>query len=173
MMVKNMLNKEECEKALDRICRLFRTSIQVQEMYYDINGNNVSIDEDTNIILQLIKEHFELVEKYALNCEFISEQHRVITRTFSYLEKYMNPQPYKFEELKKGMWVWIVWFEEGVEKGEFAKILNTYTIPPYYHNDKDGEEHERVEFRIGDGHGTIDFDAWKFYPPTKALEYQK
>lgn len=84
-----------------------------------------------------------------------------------------NPQPYKFKELKKGMWVWMVWFKEGAEKGKFAKILNTYTTPPYYYNDEDGEEHERVEFRIGDGSGTIDFDAWKFYPPTKAMEYQE
>ena len=89
------------------------------------------------------------------------------------LDAIKKPHPYKFEELKKGMWVWMVWFKEGAEKGKFAKILNTYTIPPYYHNDEDGEEHERVEFRIGDGSGAIDFDAWKFYPPTKAMEYQE
>lgn len=168
-----MLTKEEYEKALNSFCDncKYGYDCKIMKKY---NGC-----VQMNTLNQLIKQHFELLE-VLIDCgfgELTPKGLKVVIGAGQYSSKKLNelrnPQPYKFEELKKGMWVWIVWFKEGAEKGEFAKILNTYTIPPYYHNDKDGEEHERVEFRIGDGHGTIDFDAWKFYPPTKALEYQK
>lgn len=43
-----------------------------------------------------VEEHFELVEKYEM-----------LSNTYSMLcEDYLNPQPYKFEDLKKGMLVW-------------------------------------------------------------------
>lgn len=126
--------------------------------------------QDIQKLKDLIKEHFELVEhakKLQNEVDYYKHEY------FSMCDLIENPQPYKFEELKKGMWVWMVWFKEGAEKGRCAKILYTYTTPPYYYNDEDGEEHKRVGFRIGDGSGAVDFDAWKFYPPTKAMEYQK
>lgn len=167
-----MLDKEECEKALETLNYLG-----------DFKDGTPALLENEEpkaygVIKQLIKEHFELLEVLK-DCgwgELTPKELKVVIEACQYnvkkLNELRNAQPYKFDELKKGMWVWMVWFKEGAEKGEFAKILNTYTTPPYY-NDEDGEEHERVEFRIGDGSGTIDFDAWKFYPPTKAMEYQE
>lgn len=184
-----MLTKEACERALQNLRMLER------EDNFKKWGGQVAPQISCDVLDQLIKEHFELVENIkwlkeemtepAFNLVFstqeslhnwykgiqmYSSENAILKRKLS---EYENPQPYKFKELKKGMWVWMVWFKEGAEKGKFAKILNTYTTPPYYYNDEDGEEHERVEFRIGDGSGTIDFDAWKFYPPTKAMEYQE
>ena len=73
-----MLNKEECEQALMNIC-----------------SSNSKV-EDRKIFKDLINEHFELVEKYEM-----------LSNTYSMLcEDYLNPQPYKFEDLKKGMLVW-------------------------------------------------------------------
>lgn len=167
------MTKKECEKALETL-----------NYVGDYKDGTPYLLENTEplaygVIRQLIKEHFELLE-VLIDCgfgELTPKGLKVVIEAGQYSSKKLNelrnPQPYKFEELKKGMWVWMVWFKEGAEKGKFAKILNTYTIPPYYHNDEDGEEHERVEFRIGDGSGAIDFDAWKFYPPTKAMEYQE
>ena len=71
-----MLNKEECEKALNNLADLSCIRNYFANEYY-------------KTLLQLIKEHFELVEKY----------NTLLTR-FNALE---NPQPYKFEELKEGM----------------------------------------------------------------------
>ena len=167
-----MLTKEECERALQNLRKLEREDNF--EKY-----NQVAPQISCDVLDQLIKEHFELLEVLK-DCglgELNPKGLKVVIEAGQYssnkLNELRNSKPYKFEELKKGMWVWMVWFKEGAEKGKFAKILNTYTIPPYYHNDEDGEEHERVEFRIGDGSGAIDFDAWKFYPPTKAMEYQE
>ena len=168
-----MLDKEECEKALETLNYLG-----------DFKDGTPALLENEEpkaygVIKQLIKEHFELLEVLK-DCgwgELTPKELKVVIEACQYnakkLNELRNAQPYKFDELKKGMWVWMVWFKEGTEKGRCAKILHTYTTPPYYYNDEDGEEHERVEFQIGDGFGVVDFDAWKFYPPTKAMEYQE
>lgn len=87
-----MLSKEEYKKALDNI-----------KLNYDAEYVNECNDEFCqamkgyiSVIENLIKEHFELVEKYEM-----------LDNTYSMIcEDYLNPQPYKFEELKVGMWVW-------------------------------------------------------------------
>lgn len=87
-----MLSKEEYKKALDNI-----------KLNYDAEYVNKCNDEFCqamkgyiSVIENLIKEHFELVEKYEM-----------LDNTYSMIcEDYLNPQPYKFEELKVGMWVW-------------------------------------------------------------------
>lgn len=77
-----------------------------------------------------------------------------------------NPQPYKFEDLKVGMWMW------DDEERECRKILETYVT---------GEDNDVYVkgVRIV-RHGLHEF-SWKysvfkegrFFPITKALEYQK
>lgn len=160
--------KQSIKAVGDRYRTLDRKYTKLRKGNYYLKNERDNVLENNKYLREYIKahEHSELVDK-------LNEMERTINSLDYELNDIYHPQPYKFEELKKGMWVWMVWFKEGAEKGKFAKILNTYTIPPYYHNDEDGEEHERVEFRIGDGSGAIDFDAWKFYPPTKAMEYQK
>jgi hypothetical protein len=68
-----MLSKEECEQALMNIC-----------------SSNSRI-EDRKVFKDLINEHYELVEK-----------HEMLENTYSmFCEDYLNPQPYKFEDLKE------------------------------------------------------------------------
>lgn len=80
--VVKMLSKELCEKALEWAKTCY---------FEDTEGNKYSLESYSGFkcLEQLIKEHFELVEKY----------NTLLTR-FNALE---NPQPYKFEELKEGM----------------------------------------------------------------------
>lgn len=82
------------------------------------------------------------------------------------VNEHFNPQPYKFEDLKVGMWMW------DDEERECRKILETYVT---------GEDNDVYVkgVRIV-RHGLHEFN-WKysifkegrFFPVTKALEYQK
>lgn len=155
-----MLTQKECLNELEK-SKLLTCSVVNRKglVEYSCDFEDTSVFK---IFEVLIKEHFELVEKYTLNCEFISEQHRVITRTFSYLEKYINPQPYKFEDLKKGMWVWdeqLKWcFEIGLCKVEIEgyESLKMFKVKNY-----------------DDSLSLMIFEEGRFFPVTKALEYQE
>lgn len=82
------------------------------------------------------------------------------------IKERFDPKPYKFEDLKEGMWVW------DDEERECRKILETYVT---------GEDNDVYVkgVRIV-RHGLHEF-SWKysvfkegrFFPITKALEYQK
>lgn len=65
--------------------------------WVEILRNPLSSAKEMDILESLIKKHFELVEKYEM-----------LSNTYSMLcEDYLNPQPYKFEDLKVGMWVYL------------------------------------------------------------------
>ena len=82
------------------------------------------IKKDWKVLNDLIKEHFELVEKYnntKISLDNISKSYdELYDRHLKQVEKlvyeiedlnltlanYVNPQPYKFEELHEGMLVW-------------------------------------------------------------------
>lgn len=82
-----MLNKEECEQALINIC-----------------SSNSRI-EDRKVFKDLINEHYELVEK-----------HEMLENTYSmFCEDYLNPQPYKFEDLQTEMQVYDNYLKECIE----------------------------------------------------------
>lgn len=82
-----MLSKEECEQALMNIC-----------------SSNSRI-EDRKVFKDLINEHYELVEK-----------HEMLENTYSMLcEDYLNPQPYKFEDLQTEMQVYDNYLKECIE----------------------------------------------------------
>ena len=78
-----------------------------------------------------------------------------------------NPQPYKFEELKKGMWVW----DDG-EKCCFkcnpaisTDMAQCVTYNAFWYNCGEDEDEFFEEY---DG-----FEEGRFFPVTKAMEYQK
>lgn len=159
-----MLTQKECLNELEK-SKLLTCSVVNQKglVEYSCDFEDTSVFK---IFEVLIKEHFELVEKYTLNCEFISEQHRVITRTFSFLEKYINPQPYKFEDLKVGIWVW-----DDVEH-EYRKILEAYVT------DENDDVYVKGVPIVKHGLHKFSwsysvFEEGRFFPVTKALEYQK
>lgn len=64
-----------------------------------------------------------------------------------------NPQPYKFEELKKGMWVWYKPFKDCRKIREVSD------------NDK---KFKWVEFEDG---FVIEYEESQFFPVTKLQEY--
>lgn len=75
-----MLTQKECLNELEK-SKLLTCSVVNQKglVEYSCDFEYTSIFKTFEL---LIKEHFELVfelvEKYTLNCEFISKQHRVI-----------------------------------------------------------------------------------------------
>lgn len=95
-----MLSKEECEKAL-----------LILKQEYDSNPYVIVLFED------LIKEHFELVEKYnriydecPQKCEMLKQLQDEVDKYkheyFAMCDLFENPQPYKFEDLKEEMFVY-------------------------------------------------------------------
>lgn len=129
----------------------------------------------------LIKEHFELVEKVewlkeemtesAFNLvfstqEFLHSWYKGIQITSAEnailqrkLSCYENSQPYKLEDLKEGMWVF------DCIKNRVNKIIETFNADfgiPY--------------IKIDDGFGEwviVEFEENRFFPITKAMEYQE
>lgn len=78
-----------------------------------------------------------------------------------------NPQPYKFEELKKGMWVW----DDG-EKCCFkcnpaisTDMAQCVTYNAFWYNCGEDEDEIFEEYD--------EFEEGRFFPVTKAMEYQK
>lgn len=102
--VRKMLSKEECEIALENAVD---TGI---------------IKKDWNVLNQLIEEHFKLKEKYSKILDDVHdyryETHCMKMTVINLCEHfgvksekelqniYLN-KPYKFEDLKVGMWIWI------------------------------------------------------------------
>ena len=96
-----MLSKEECLQALEHLKEY-------------VNGDNVN---DMVVFSRLIKEHFELVEKYnrlydecPQKCKMLKQLQDEVDKYkheyFAMCDLFENPQPYKFENLKAGMWVY-------------------------------------------------------------------
>lgn len=72
-----------------------------------------------------------------------------------------NPQPYKFEDLKVGMWVYDIIWEECFEICEiFPKDNEIHVL--IHQNRINVKRYEPIKFEEG-----------RFFPVTKALEYQK
>lgn len=113
-----MMNKEECEKMIEKLPML----IPAKEEY----GYGCSMSE------------FE----EAIN--FVNELYKQL----------YDPQPYKFEELKEGMWVW------DNNRQSVIKVIGFYGVNIH------------VQFGIGvyKKDCYIEFEENRFYPVAKAME---
>lgn len=117
---------------------------------------------------ELVIENTRLKNKLALYREINHRQACIIKESLELnkpCQEYAlyEPQPYKFEDLKEGMWVW-----DDKEK-EFIKcklgnnrlgndcVVYDWDISP----DEEFEEYYR------------EYEEGRFFPVTKALEYQK
>lgn len=160
-----MLTKEECYIALNDMydCTLVSKD--------DCEGNR-------EILSKLIQEHFELVEKVewlkeemtepAFNLVFSTQEFlhswykgiQIISAENAILQKklsdYENPQPYKFEYLHEGMWVW----DDKEKKCNKIIEIEGRNIDFYYIT-------ESIDRFI------VEFEEGRFFPVTKELEYQK
>lgn len=172
-----MLNKDEYEKALNSFCDncKYGYDCKITKKY---NGC-----VQMNTLNQLIKEHFELVELLKPHgygmlsadeferwinciCKHNADNDVIIMYQNEQLESIKNPPPYKFEELKKGMWVWD---DKGLYCFECNPAISTdmaqcVTYNAFWYNC--GEDKEFFE-------EYDEFEEGRFYPVTKALEYQK
>ena len=163
----NMLIKEECEKALENLRVLERKD------NFKKWGGQVAPQINCDVFEQLINEHFELVELLKPHgygmlsaeefehwisyiCKHNADNDMIIMSQNEQLEQIKNPQPYKFEELKKGMWVW----DEKEKKCNKIIEIEGRNIDFYYIT-------ESIDRFI------VEFEEGRFYPVTKALEYQK
>ena len=132
-----MLTKEECLKSLCRIQCGARRDKKCEDC--ECFDNKVNI--------------WKCVE---------NTQESIVLRKL--IEEYFNPQPYKFEELYKNMYVWVRWFKESLTNGRPVRITGT---------GYDDNNNRDVYYQYGDGVGAYDFDAFEFYPLTMALKIPK
>lgn len=151
-----MFTKEECLKELEN-SRFLTVSVINQdgrvECFSDFEQTTIF---DT--FKQLIDEHFKLVKQ--LQDEVDKYKHEY----YAMCDLVENPQPYKFEELHKNMYVWVHWFKEDPTKGHPVRITGT---------GYDDNNNRVVYYQYGDGVGAYDFDAFVFYPLTMALKIPK
>lgn len=172
-----MLTKEECEKAIDNVARYCS-----DYKHYMIPPRFELINE-LDVLMSLIQEHFELVELLKPHgygmlsaeefehwisyiCKHNADNDMIIMSQNEQLEQIKNPQPYKFENLKVGMWVW------DDEERECRKILETYVT---------GEDNDVYVKGVRIVRHGLHELSWKysvfkegrFFPPTKAMEYQE
>ena len=148
------LTEEKCIEAVDDIeydlCELetIKTGVVVFCIY----------NESLEIIRDLIKEHFELLEvlKECGWSELTPKGLRVVIEAGQYnakkLNELRNPQPYKFEDLKPNMWVW----DDKEKKCNKIIEIEGRNIDFYYIT-------ESIDRFI------VEFEEGRFYPITKAL----
>lgn len=173
-----MLSEMECREALDDIYVL---AIPCQEEVFEHRSQYLK--ERYILIKQLIKEHFELVELLKPHgygmlsaeefehwisyiCKHNADNDMIIMYQNEQLEQIKNPQPYKFEDLKVGIWVW-----DDKEKVCFqcnpmisTDMAQCVTYMSYWYND--GEDYDKFHEEYDE------FEENRFYPLTKALQYQ-
>ena len=94
-----MLNKEACERALQDLRKLEREDNF--EKY-----NQVAPQVNCDVFGQLIEEYFKLVSKYKKLQKVNEKQTNIIRENAFFHVSHNWLEPYKFEDLKVGMWVW-------------------------------------------------------------------
>lgn len=97
--------------------------------------------------------------------DFIKEQERTIHSLDCELADIYYPRPYKFEELKKGMWVWD---DKGLYCFECNPAINKdgtrcVTYNAFWYNCGEDEDEFFEEYD--------EFEEGRFFPVTKAMEY--
>lgn len=182
------MTKKECEKALENL-RILERKDNFKKW-----GGQVSPQINCDVVEQLIKDHFESKENtlefknfklYKNNTlksmskdELINYIHvlhhnwsvsneqlfnviKIYNKLQDELDVIKNLQPYKLEDLKVGMWVYDIIWEECFEICEIFP--------------KDNEIHVLIhQNRINvKRYEPIKFEEKRFFPVTKALEYQK
>lgn len=138
----NMLNKEECEKAFKRLNGMIITSPFEEDLidYNDLKKYDTQLQND---FMDDVMVFMQLIEEH------------------------FNPQPYKFEELKKDMWVWddkgLYCFECNPAISKNGTRCVTYNS--FWYNSGEDEDEFFEEYD--------EFEEGRFFPLTKALEYQR
>lgn len=124
--------------------------------------------EECKEAVSILKDQHEYLSfNLRANYPFSVEMIRKVQDCFEQLIKeHFNPQPYKFEELKKGMWVWD---DKGLYCFECNPAISTdmaqcVTYNAFWYNCGEDEDEFFEEYD--------EFEEGRFFPVTKALEYQ-
>lgn len=147
------MTKEECNEALTRLLRPYFASAKIQNAYHDINKGH-SIYRDSNVLTLLIEEHFELEQNF-----------KTLEKNYDYIYDIFHcTKAYEFEDLK----------------GLIGKPIFDYKYKEFYILVEVKEEElykdeglEKIMI-CSDKKGLLRvfFEEGRFYPVTKALEYQ-
>lgn len=171
-----MLNEQKYEKALENL-RILERKDNFKKW-----GGQVSPQINCDVFEQLIKEHFELVKKYdelyERHSKILDDVHdyryetQSMKMTIRNLCKHFGVKneeelkniylckPYILEDLKVGMWVYDIIWEECFEICEiFPKDNEIHVL--IHQNRINVKRYESIKFEEG-----------RFFPPTKAMEYQ-
>ena len=174
-----MLTKEKCKKAINNVARY------CSDYKYCMIPLRFELINELDVLMSLIQEHFELVELLKPHgygmlsaeefehwisyiCKHNADNDMIIMSQNEQLEQIKNPQPYKFEDLKVGIWV----YDDKQQFEDFRfikidKILSEFDCEHLYH-----DKNKKVFFDNISCHAR-EFEENRFYPVTKALEYQK
>ena len=129
------MTEKECLKALD--C-LYDEDVFDKEVWgFVMEGDNLSCAD------------VERAKKYYRD------------KIYNLIKEHFSPQPYKLEDLKEGMWVYDIIWEECFEICEiFPKDNEIHVL--IHQNRINVKRYEPIKFEEG-----------RFFPVTKAMEYQK
>lgn len=154
--------RQSLKTVVDRYRTLDRKYTKLRKGNYYLKNERDNVLENNKYLREYIKahEHSELVDK-------LNEMERTINSLDYELNDIYHPQPYKFEELKKGMWVW-----DSVEKCCFpcspaisTDMAQCVTYNSFWYNDGGDEDEFFEEYE--------EFEEGRYYPVTKAMEYQR
>ena len=172
------MTKEECEKAIDNVARY------CSDYKYCMIPPRFGLINELNVLMSLIQEHFELVELLKPHgygmlsaeefehwisyiCKHNADNDMIIMSQNEQLEQIKNPQPYKYEDLKPGMWVWDDKSKCCFKCNPAISKIGTrcVTYNSFWYNCGEDEDEFFEEYD--------EFEEGRFFPITKALEYQE
>lgn len=142
---------------------------QLEIYYVRIGVMKMLTKEECKEAVSILKNQHEYLSfTLRANYPFSIEMIRKVQDCFEQLIKeYFNPQPYKFDELKKGMWVW-----DDKSKCCFkcnpaisTDMAQCVTYNAFWYNCGEDEDEFFEEYD--------EFEEGRFFPVTKALEYQE
>lgn len=129
------MTEKECLKALD--CLYDDDAFDKEVWGFVMEGDNLSCAD------------VERAKKYYRD------------KIYNLIKEHFSPQPYKLEDLKEGMWVYDIIWEECFEICEiFPKDNEIHVL--IHQNRINVKRYEPIKFEEG-----------RFFPVTKAMEYQK
>lgn len=104
-------------------------------------------------------------EKYLDGHVKCASNHEQLKKWLEELKELKNPRPYKFEELEPNMWVWD---DKLKTLYKIKKIMHCHWFKAEYRSFVLDVKTEERKYHTG----IMEFEEGRFFPLTKAMEYQ-
>lgn len=124
--------------------------------------------EECKEAVSILKDQHEYLSfNLRANYPFSIEMIREVQDCFEQLIKeHFNPQPYKFEDLKPGMWIW----DDKLKiPYKIKKMMHCHWFKAEYRSFVLDAKTEERKYHTG----IMEFEENRFFPITKAMEYQE